>query len=295
MACVRIMVFTQPPRDQREPSSLKLGHESRCIWLRLFQIAHTISAIRGGRKADIIVVAIEHLRQFRVPAATALVRQAGENRNIHTALADRAIKGFQQFFLPVTAMMVVFVLDLNQYNSFIANRLTRDLFVRHSFTYSIKPMLRPADMPFVRTSQPEIIYTFRTILGQPTRITASRIFGTNKRPRTNNRIKTVFILCHLQPAFQVRKIKMSRIVQTKRHGPFMPVPRDISLDRIKSGLLDLAETIFPQFLRTTEIMKGRTINKHILSFDRHTRTVIADTFRMRKLLLRKRQLANKNH
>ncbi len=279
------MVFAQTSRHQREPSSLKLVHESRSIRLRLFQIAHTISTIWGGRKADIIVVTIEHLRQFRVPAATALVRQTSEDRNIHAALADRTVKGFQQFFLPVTAMMVVFVLDLDQDDPLFTDRLTCDLLICHSFTNGIEPMLRPADMPLIRTSQPEPLHTLRTIFSQPTRIATTRIFGTNKRPRTDDRIKIVFFLCHLQPPFQIGKIKMSRIARTKRHSPFMPVPGHISLNRIKSGLFDLAETIFPQSFRTTEIMERRAIDKDILAFDRHARTVIADTLRVSKLLL----------
>ena len=57
----------------------------------------------------------------------------------------------------------------------------------------------------------------------------------------------------------------------------MPVPWNISLYRIKAGLLYLLETVTPQFFETTEIVKSGTIDEYILTVNGHTRTVITNT------------------
>ena len=280
------MVFTQPAGHQREPASLQLRDESRRVGLGLTEGRHAVGAVGSGRKSHVIVVAVEHLRQFRVAAVPAFLRQAGEDRNVHPAFPYRLVQGFQQFLFPLAVVVVVFVLNLNQDDALSAFRLAGNLFVDQFLAYRIVPVPAPAYVAVVRAPEPESVEVLRTVFGQPSRIAAAGILGADERSRTHDGVEAELVLRHFQPSFQVAEVELSRLVGVQGHRPFVPVPRHVGFHGVESGFLDFPEAVSPQGFGTAEVMEGRAVDKQVLPVDGHARSVIADTFGPGKLLVR---------
>lgn len=65
----------------------------------------------------------------------------------------------------------------------------------------------------------------------------------------------------------------------------MPIPWDISFDRVEAGCLYFLEAITPQFFRTAEIVESGTVNEYILTINGHAGTVVTDTVGVLKLFI----------
>jgi hypothetical protein len=76
---------------------------------------------------------------------------------------------------------------------------------------------------------------------------------------------------------------LREVIQSLRFVDFTVIPGNLSFNGIEPSRLDGGKSFAPKFFGTSEVVKGTTENKSVLSFDRKAMSVIANTVGMAKL------------
>ena len=148
--------------------------------------------------------------------------------------------------------------------------------------YGTVPMLVPAHEFWVIALQPYLVTRLRRLLPHnPLRESSPAPFRADVRSRTDNHIQPI-LLRHSQEIFQLGHIQTRIIFRRTGHLTFVPVPRDVGLYTIETGIFQLLETVCPQGLRHPEIMESTAKHKHILSFYLDAPVIKPDAVRMNK-------------
>lgn len=98
-----------------------------------------------------------------------------------------------------------------------------------------------------------------------------------KRAGAYDGVQPELLVCHMQPGLQVVEVTLREVLDIAGHVTFVPVPGDVCLHGVETGLLDFLKAVAPQLLRYAEVVECGAEDKDVPTFDGEAVVVVLHT------------------